>query len=278
MVKLMRKRKTVRRPRKYVRRARVQRKLKYPDGLNLKLQHNDITVSGQTVPAALGNGLITECYPQNGGLPIYGALYNDITGAFLFRLRDSLQWNQFSTLYDRVKLNGIKIQFIPQWSQGFATMDSVGAVASQTAILPTMKVVHDYDDSTPPQTINSVWARRGRVFRLNKPFSVFIKPRIRSGVLSVPQGGGSGVIPALSIPSTFMDVASAADVAHYGLKFGIRDWNGNQDLRLKVVITYYCSFKNMLYNGAPVKGEAVFESHDLLDEEAQPCEDQLPKD
>lgn len=266
------KRKQSSRPRKMNRR---QRKIKYPDGLNVKLQHNDITiasVAGTSAPFASGAGVITTTIP---GASYNGIAFNDITGAMLFRLRDSLQWNQFNTLYDRVKLNGVKIQFIPQWSQGFAT-SSAASPYNQTALIPTMKIVHDYDDANPPQTINSVWARRGRVFRLNRPFSLFIKPRIRTAVYNAPQGGGSSIIPGLSTKATYMDVASCADVAHYGLKFGIKDWDGNANLQLQVVITYYCSFKNMLYNAAPVKGEDTIEVVDLVDEELLPCEDQPP--
>lgn len=275
---VMRKR-TKTRARKSAPRRRFGRKgkaIKYPDGLNVKLQHNDAVVYNITnTPFAEGSGVVTNAIPK---ATVNGLIMNDVTGAHLFRLRDTLQWQQFNTLYDRVKINGVKIQFIPQWTQGLATtaVDNINTlVYNSTSLIPTMKIVRDYDDSTPGPTLNSVWARRGRVFRLNKPFSVFVKPRMRQGVLSIGQGGGnSGIIPAISAPAQFLDVASAPDVAHFGLKWAIKDWCGSNDLRLQIVTTYYVSFKNMLAVGLTPKGETITEVHDLLDEENVPCEEQ----
>lgn len=277
---VMRKR-TKTRARKSAPRRRFGRKgkaLKYPDGLNVKLQHNDAVVynvTGTNAPFAEGSGVVTNAIPK---ATINGLIMNDVTGAHLFRLRDTLQWQQFNTMYDRVKINGVKIQFIPQWSQGFSNTDlGASTVYNSTSLIPTMKIVRDYDDSTPGPTLNSIWARRGRVFRLNRPFSVFVKPRMRQGVLSIGQGNGqSGIIPAISAPAQFLDVASAPDVAHFGLKWAIKDWCGSNDLRLQIVTTYYVSFKNMLAVGLTPKGETITEVHDLLDEENVPCEEQPP--
>jgi len=273
-----------RRGRKYAKKGRRKMyrkrsiKPRFPDGLNVKLQHNTISLSNTPagVPTAIGSGCQTLPFP---GAVINGITFNDITGAFLFRLRDSLQWNQFATLYDRCKLLGAKVTFIPQWSQGYAGVMSEPSLSvnyRSTALIPTMKIVRDYDDSTPPTTINSVWARRGRIFRLNRPFSVFVKPRMRSGVWSVPQGSGTAsLIPGASVRAADLDVATAADVGLFGLKFGIKDWNGSADMYLKIEIEYHVAFKNMLYNGAPPKGELVSEEHDMVAEEGLPCEDEV---
>lgn len=244
---------------------------KYNDGLNVKLVHTDMVIQNRELPAPLsysypmgsGSGIITG---MEQVVPYMGTNTTEFCGAFLFRLRNALQWNQFNTLYDRVKINGVKLQFFPSYNTAVAG----AAVPSQ---IPTMKYVYDFDDANPSANADQIWARQGKVIRLNKPFSIYVKPKVRTSVQVVTQGSSPAVVTAKSERSGFLDVASAADVAHYGIKFAIRDWTTDAPLTLRVVATYYVTFRQMIWNGAQKTFEAVDINDVLQDEEDTPCEE-----
>lgn len=244
---------------------------KYNDGLNVKLVHTDMAIKnvvlpephGYPYPLAYGSGMITGSTQVNTYL---GTNTTDFTGAFLFRLRNALQWQQFNTLYDRVKINGVKLQFFPSYNTAIAG----SAVPSQ---IPTMKYVYDFDDANPSANADQIWARQGKVIRLNKPFSIYVKPKVRTSVQVVTQGSSPTVVTARSERGGFLDVASASDVAHYGLKFAIRDWTTDAPLTLRVVATYYVTFRNLIWNGAQKTLETLDINDVLQDEEDTPCEE-----
>lgn len=244
---------------------------KYSDGLNVKLVHTDMVIKNTELPAPLsypypmgqGSGLVTG---MDDVITYMGTNTTSFSGAFLFRLKNALQWQQFNTLYDRVKINGVKLQFFPSYNTAVAGT----AVPSQ---IPTMKYVYDFDDANPGYTADAIWARQGKVIRLNKPFSIYVKPKVRTSVQVVTQGSAPAVVTAKSERSGFLDVASAADVAHYGIKFAIRDWTVDAPLTLRVVATYYVTFRQMIWNG-PTKALETLDPNDVIqDEEDTPCEE-----
>lgn len=254
---------------KGVKRAPRRTTRRYGDGLNVKLQHSDCVVQNvQGVgPAAFGPGCIT----QIGNVSSYfGNDLADLTGSFLFRLGDTLQWKQFNSMYDRVKLNGVKITFIPQQNVSLASPQVAGTA-------PTMKLVHDYDDANPPQSADAVWARQGKVFRLGKPFSVYVKPKTRGLLATEPQGSGLSFNYGKVSNPGYLDTASAADIPFFALKFGIRDWMVGAPLRMRISIVYYVSFRNLLWN-APSKTLIDEIKEDVfIPEEQTPCEEIPPE-
>lgn len=249
----------------------TRRPAKYRDALNVKLVHNDMRIlnvdQGSNVykPLAAGSGFVT-LDPSQIQINQYMNTFNcDYTGAFLFRLRNCLQWSQFNTLYDRVKLNGVKLQFFPTYNTANVSTSTPGQI-------PTMKMVYDYDDANPPQSADAVWARQGVVRRLNKPFSIYVRPKVRTSVQAVTQGSTPVAIVSKSESGGYLDVASASDVAHYALKFAVRDWSVESPISIRVVATYYVTFRQLLWN-APTKALETLDLNDVIqDEEDTPCE------
>lgn len=236
---------------------------KYNDIYNYVLQHNECqtenfpTVDGYK-PTSFGSGMITgnELYNGDGTW--------DFQGAFLFRLRDLLQWNQLKTLYDRVKLNGVKITIIPQQNVADVSLSQ----------LPVIKFVHDYDDANIAYNSDQIWARQGKIRRLNKPFSLYVKPRAKNYVVNLPQNGAISPIPAGSIKMGFMDTALSADIPFYALKFAVRDWTCPTDtlnkLKFKVEIKYYVTFRNQILNTQIPKNLTTETGEQVAEEETPP--------
>lgn len=251
---------------------------KYRDGQNVKLIHEDMNLINQNTnvdPEAppiwnvQASGAGFTSVTTSGVSNYFGANTQDVTGSFLWRLGNTLQWDQFRTMYDRVRLNGVKITFIPQFANSLPT-------SSIASIAPTIKLVTDFDDANAPSTYQAIMARQGKIRRLNKPFSIYVKPRCRSSVLQNVQGGGYSVIPGESRKPGFIDTATAANVSYFSTKFGIRDWTIDAPLKMKVVATYYVTFRNLLWNPPVTISEKPSEelSNILLDEEEAPCETQ----
>ena len=146
--------------RKYMRKGRkMVNKRKYKDMYNFKLTGNENSIStlvGSSGPGvnAFGPGLQITANP----LPLNGARCR-FGGIMTFALSQTTQFTQLNTLFDRYKINGVRVRFIPEWN----VSDIVG-----TGLLPVIKIVNDYDDVTVP-TLGDVWCRRGREYRLDKP-------------------------------------------------------------------------------------------------------------
>jgi len=249
---------------------------RYMDGINVKMVHTDITIRnapdvnnpGATYPFSTSPGLILSNSTTPGGQVInyLGSNTTNFQGGFLFRLGNALQWKQFNTMYDRVKLNGVKLQFIPSYNTGV-----VSDVVAST--LPSMKYVYDFDDANPSPSSDSLWARQGKTVRLNKPFSIYIKPRVRTSVQAITQGTSPVIIAGKSERSGFLDTANASDIAHFGIKFGVKDWTVDAPLTLRVVVTYYVSFRQLIWNAPPKAFAPLLPEEVYIPEEEIPCEE-----
>lgn len=236
---------------------------KYADTHSFKFQAVDTSIvnvlspggSGAT-PKANGSCFIGPTYLANNNRYWFA-------GSFAFNMIQTLQWNQVNTLFDRYKINGIKIKVIPQ--------NNVNDPYN-TSVLPVMRMVYDYDDNGVP-AVGDVWSRRGVERRLDKPFSVYLKPKTLGLIFT-----GTGQTPG-NAPQTagFLDCANG-QVPHFGIKFGIKDWVAQSaivnNLVLRFEITYYVTLKNQIQIGrslTEIDPEVPVENV----EEPEPCENQV---
>lgn len=228
--------------RKNVRKGRKWHgKRKYKDMYNFKLTGNEVslsTVVGSSGPGvnAFGPGIQITPNP----IPISGTKCR-FGGVMTFALSQTTQYSQLNTLFDRYKINGVRLRFIPEWN----VSDVVG-----TGLLPVIKIAHDYDDVAVP-TVGDIWARRGKEYRLDKPFSVYIKPKTLHGLW-----GGSAtntIFPAGTAKSTFLNTGYGA-LPHLGLKFAVKDWyipnSTTANVVLRIETMYYVTFKEQINVGA----------------------------
>lgn len=164
------------------------------------------------------------------------------TGTYVSTLGATFQVSQLNTLFDRYKIHGVKLKFIPQWNM----ID----IAGQT-VKPVIKLVHDYDDANinGSNTVGSIWARQGKTIPLNgKPFSVYLKPKVANALYNGALVSGYSTLRAPYINMSY------TSVPHYALKFAVKDWytttNSNQNIRMRIEPTYYVTFREQICQGA----------------------------
>lgn len=254
---------------------RQLRKKKYADSHNVKLQGITSTIYGTTAGSVLTSGAVNiNTIQPSGGYPAAGNsnLYQ-FGGIVNFKAENTLQWTQFSTLYDRYKINGVKVRFIPLVN----VADTKG-----NGLIPELKIVYDRDDGNLP-TVGDVWARQGRIYRLNKPVSIYLKkPSMAAAVWAPGANPGSYTPGYVSLDNKFVNT-SYSNVPHYGIKFAMRDFyspQGSVNVSIRVEVTYYMTFKEQVRIGAindtPQLENLPEEDLDTRDadaEEDKPCED-----
>lgn len=229
----------------------------YKDSHNFKLQALETKLynTGSGSVSVGSTGIVTVGSPVSSSTS--GTTFN-FGGAFQFVLKNTYQISQLQTLFDRYRINGIKVKVIPQSNVSDVT---------NSGTLPTIRLCYDYDDLSNP-TPGDIWSRRGIERRLDKPFNVYIKPKMLNQVY----GGPSLPVGNSPVPAGWLDMAST-NVPHFGLKYAIKDWTLNSNpntLAVRFEVTYYCSFKEQMRVGALGQEATLF---DEMPQEDQPCED-----
>jgi len=158
------------------------------------------------------------------------------TGSYSFKLSDLPQYTEYTAMFDRYRITGVKLHVFPRISQ----QTPAGNTTAATAYSPVIAHTIDYDDATAPTDINTINQYDTVKFQYEfKPFKVWIKPRAAQAQY------GAGVFTSYgnSSPKQWMDVASP-DIAYYGWKWATNGYsaalNGNQ--YWDVLATYYLEF------------------------------------
>jgi len=174
--------------------------------------------------------------PDDNGLYQFG-------GVMKFQLDDVINPTDFTTLYDRYKITGVKLTFIPLSNQGYAGASSTGNQSSAT--LATMAYSIDYDDSSIPASSLEILEKMDcRIKRLDKPVSIYIKSPKVSTTVNSESGNVSAGIGATGYFNCAND-----DINFRGLKFYIRDMplpDATKDMNslIRVQAKYYLAFKD----------------------------------
>lgn len=154
-----------------------------------------------------------------------------------FAINKVVDSSDFTALFDRYKIVGIKAKFMYQINN---------ADAGGQSVLPTIMYYPDYDDNAAP-TYGQMRVKQGvksKVLEANKPFSIFFKPK---RLVSVSDGAGNS--NSMITNSGWLN-SQFAGVNHLGLKFYINNLYGGApatttvNAQLEVQFTYYLAFKD----------------------------------
>lgn len=162
---------------------------------------------------------------------------------FSYSMSNLPNFNAYTSLFDEFRINGIKITFRPRYDS--ISTPSVTDGTSQPVITQPQAYAHviiDPDSGTTPggvyssANLNTFLAAGDRVksYTLNKPFSVYFKPKVRDFI----QGGGntSRSMRAPWIRST------DTSVTHNGVHVFLQQNNfsvGANYVILDMFVTYY---------------------------------------
>lgn len=138
--------------------------------------------------------------------------------------------SEFTTLFDRYK--------ITHWQLRFYLKIDPSAQAAATASYPRMFWIKDYDDATPPASLNVLREHANcqtRVLTPYKPIVINVKPAVLAEVYR------SAVATTYSPKwNQWIDMVHT-DIHHFGLKFGFDDLtNTNYKVTVEQKLWFQC--------------------------------------
>lgn len=152
-------------------------------------------------------------------------------GAFQAQLDQVQAYTDFVSMFDKYKISGVKVRFIPLVNS-----------SNPGQCVPMIAYAIDTDDASTPASyaeLNQKYNVHKK--RLDRPCSIYIKPRVAA---SVYNGLSSGY--AIGKPM-YIDCNNVG-VPHYGLKFWLRDVTLGATTSVNTVVrietTYYLSMKD----------------------------------
>lgn len=167
----------------------------------------------------------------------YNAASNESHGVWKFTLADLTNYNEFTNLFDKYRITGIKARFFPRMNVNAHSDVS----ATWTEIPPIMTVI-DYDDATAGDYTVLQQYENVKIHNEFKPFSLYFKP-----LMAVATYGGAAFTSYGSGPKNMWIDCNSAGVEYYALKWATPIYSlGNNDTHppaWDVMFTYYIDFK-----------------------------------
>lgn len=161
---------------------------------------------------------------------------------YSFQLGDVSNISEFSNLFDRYMITGVKFQII--FSQNVAQQTS--------ATVPTVPLglwrvysTFDVDDANTPSSLSYLLERQYlKVQRCDKDYTRYIRPRVAPLLYLT----GSTFNPSVAAKPMWIDLADSGTTPHYGLKFGFLPppFDTASLLHMTILVTYYFKCRDVL--------------------------------
>jgi len=235
-------RKTGRRAtRKFNRRStRSKRTLKKTKIANLT--HRFRRLGAKSIIYISGAGSVgSNGYPNNDtGLSVSSVAADTLTGCYQFgwshefKLANMVGSTEFTSLFDKYKITGIKYKIMYQCND---------AAVQGSQVLPIIHYAVDSDDSSTPSTLGAVQERancKSTVLGNTQVISFFFKPKVATMVYNGVASTGYAVSKSPYINSSY------PSVPHYGVKI----WMNNvymvtsNNTAITVEPTYYLALRD----------------------------------
>lgn len=190
--------------------------------LTIKYDGGGMSATGQINTAALPNidGLLNT-YDVRFGIP--------------FSANQATDFADFSSLFDRYRIVGVKLQFI---------FDVTQALITGAGTMPWITIAQDYDDAAlPTNEANVLTKQYAKTKRMDKPFTIYLRPKPQLIAGQVAGTTSNSAVP--NADNLYFNCTDSA-VVFYGLKGYIRGWYspiGAQSV-LRIQPTYYLALKD----------------------------------
>lgn len=155
---------------------------------------------------------------------------------YIIKPSDMPNWGEYSAVFDEYRINAVKVTFLPRY-------DSVDA--SSSTVVPNAHIIIDPASTMIPSgtytsaNLNTLLENSGvRTKRLNKPVSVYFKPKIAIQAF----GGATNVLQT----STKFLKTNDTSVDYRGFHIFVQPTNFDTptNCKLDVFYTYYVTFRN----------------------------------
>lgn len=165
-------------------------------------------------------------------------------GGWNFQLSQVPTYQDFTTLYDQYKICGVKVKVIPSVAVNTVVVSQPtqsDPIGTSQATLPSLYYVFDPNDSATITTYQDIFSyQKWKTKRLNRPWSIWIKPRFNADV------SGSSIKSSRGFLNTTLTT-----VPHYGIKWAIPGElstigeNYVDAYNARIIATYYLAFKTV---------------------------------
>lgn len=196
-----------------------------------------IVVSNSAGAMSLNDGGIGNCSTIVQNLDDFGTIQGGFS--MQFQLNACQEYSDFTQLFDRYKITGVKLKFMYQ-----ANSISNNTFGSPSAPMPLLTYAFDADDAVAPPSRTSVQVKqyaREKLLNGNRPFSVYYKPRISKLVYNNALASAY-----TSSKPEWIDCGNVS-VPHYGIKMWINNWLADaaqSNCKLTIQPIYYLSCRD----------------------------------
>jgi len=218
----MARRRTYRRYRPRARKYSLKRSRMAGSGIRWKLR-----------PTSLPRGMNTGVHHFKRvfhGTDINAATAGNVLGGLAFQFNQLPSYTEFTNLFDEYRINGIKIQLIPNFT-GADLNPTTSAVS-----VPNIWSIIDHDDSTSPANLEELLQYPNcRMTRGSRTHTRFFRPSCLIDVAGITTGVKF---------KQWINLANT-NIPHYGFKYFIDQMNTGPVGTWRVFVTYYFSCKGV---------------------------------
>lgn len=164
------------------------------------------------------------------------SITTDVNGfgalAYDFQLQDISDYLAFPALFDQYKLHAVSVELIPL-NNTYPLPNVQPQIGSST----------DFDDSTPPTSMEKLLCRTGSKMRpFHRKVSTYLRPKVASVIDNPLPATTYGFQPKYTWLDLTSPVGSTAMVPHYGYKIAFQA-SAFQEIVYHQKVTYYMKFK-----------------------------------
>lgn len=190
------------------------------------------TVSGLPVATLNGNTSLIVGTPSADS----GAT-QQVGSSIRFKLNSTIDHAEFTNLFDRYKITGVKLKFMYQ--HNIASNNTT----ANDVILPVLSYSFDGDDASVPASYNDIASKqyvRQKILNGNTMFSVYYKPRISKEIYRSTTTTGYSSEKACWLNS------ATDDIHHFGVKMWLNNWTDGVNVlnQLTITPTYYLALRD----------------------------------
>lgn len=227
--------------RKYVKRAlkRVRRPRLYENTFSFRRNGQLLRITQTGLNAITFNDAAEPWKYTTNTATVSDSMTNTIQWgtAFQFNLSQCLQSQDFTSLFDRYKINAVSLKIMYQASD---------ALTGGASVLPIINYCYDYDDDAAPLSQSVVMAKqkaKSVILSANRPITIMIRPRVPTAIqwgTTALNTLGLGVSKSMYINSTY----------HTAPHFGVKFWMNNfytptgANNQISIQPTFYLSCKD----------------------------------
>lgn len=166
------------------------------------------------------------------------ATTNDFWRYFAYDMTAFNAFAEFAAVFDEYKVNGMKVTFRPAYDTSI--VDAVGVQAYGHVFVDPGSTLLPSGTYTSTTLNTFLQNDRVRTKTLNKPFSVYVRPKLLDQVLNTGTGAALRSVPWIRTTET------GASFRGFHMFLQQNNFNtSNTQVKLDVFVTWYISFRNL---------------------------------